>query len=89
MSEQFTFTDNGNSPTFDGPADIIIGDNENFGTGTLTLQLNGGGSWLSDWSITAPGQRKVDAFCQFRLVLSGATSPDINGLVLRSATRTV
>lgn len=83
MSEAFTFSADGEAGPFFGPADVVVGDSETFGSGTLTVELDGGTSRHSLDTLTAGGVIKVNTSAAFYLDLSGSTSPDLSGLIVK------
>ena len=82
MSDGFKFSADGEVTGLFGPVDIVVGDSASFGGGTLSVELEGGDSRhaLSD-TLTAGGVIKVNTSASFALVLAGATSPDVSGVI--------
>lgn len=82
MSEKFLFEADGTSKVFHGPADIFVGASEDLGGGTLTVMIDGGKSDVTGPTLAVDSETKIESRCNFTLVLSGATSPDVGGLVV-------
>ena len=82
--ETIKFSDNGDSQTLQCRAvDLYIGTENHleFGGGTLTFyaRCNPNHEWCPAEGITASGFRKTESVngFEFKLTLSGATSPDL------------